>query len=381
MKTDMFCVCICVGVDPFAYVTIASAAMATWKHKFLQRNEVAYFPHGVAPLLKDSIRWYEFLMATEHIHIQHVRNGGEVKCGGLQVHGYDDVNHTVYEFHDCFRDGCATCFPKRLKPREAKANKVRLLKVFGYKVVEMWSCQFQDLRYMSSSYRQFNDRVPVALNDPLDPRCGFYGGRTNAVKLHDVLDESADEQIRYLDFTSLYSAVNKYDPYPVGHPECITDPSLDRLVARAYYGMVKCTVVPPRGLFHPVLPVRCLGKLMFPLCRTCVETQTFPVCLHEGRARAFTGTWCTPEIYKAMDVGYEVLEVHEVHHFAQRRVGLFAEFVNTFLKAKQEASGWYKVRKVRFLLYMFTHTFKSETQKPRCRGTLVFCIGASVSQG
>ncbi|CAH3193728.1 unnamed protein product, partial [Porites evermanni] len=50
----------------------------------------------------------------------------------------------------------------------------------------------------------------------------------------------------------------------------------------------------------------------------------------------------TPEIQKAVEKGYRVVKIYEVWHFGpnQRREGLFAQYVNTFLKLKQEASGW-----------------------------------------
>ena len=55
-----------------------------------------------------------------------------------------------------------------------------------------------------------------------------------------------------------------------------------------------------------------------------------------------TGTWCTPEIQNAVEKGYKIQKIHEVWHFPkeQRREGLFAPYVNTWLKHKTEASGW-----------------------------------------
>ena len=50
-------------------------------------------------------------------------------------------------------------------------------------------------------------------------------------------------------------------------------------------------------------------------------------------------TWCTPEIQKAKRIGYELKTVHEVWHFDKSKEGLFAEYVNTWLKIKTEASG------------------------------------------
>ena len=39
-------------------------------------------------------------------------------------------------------------------------------------------------------------------------------------------------------------------------------------------------------------------------------------------------------------MGYTILSVHEVWHFAETHVGLFEDYVNTFLKIKEEASVW-----------------------------------------
>ena len=38
--------------------------------------------------------------------------------------------------------------------------------------------------------------------------------------------------------------------------------------------------------------------------------------------------------------GYQILHIHEVWHFPETREGLFAEYVNTWLKIKEETSGW-----------------------------------------
>ena len=62
------------------------------------------------------------------------------------------------------------------------------------------------------------------LDTPLEPRHGFFGGRTNAVSLYkEVADE---EKIHYVDFTSLYPWTNKYCEVPLGHPEILTSEAL-----------------------------------------------------------------------------------------------------------------------------------------------------------
>ncbi|CAL1264770.1 unnamed protein product, partial [Larinioides sclopetarius] len=51
----------------------------------------------------------------------------------------------------------------------------------------------------------------------------------------------------------------------------------------------KCKILPPRGLYLPVLPFRCNGKLMFPLCRTCAETLNQSSCHHSDEERNIIG--------------------------------------------------------------------------------------------
>ena len=101
-------------------------------------------------------------------------------------------------------------------------------------------------------------------------------------------------------------------------------------------------MLPPRGLLHPVLPYRTKDKLMFPLCKTCTDTLNQRPCTHTDQERAILGTWCHVELMKAIEKGYEILNIHEVWHFPTHTDGLFKEYVNTFLKIKQESSGYPK---------------------------------------
>ena len=144
---------------------------------------------------------------------------------------------------------------------------------------------------------------------------------------------------RYVDFTSLYPWCNKATYNVVGHPQIITENFSD---VSTYFGLIKCTVLPPRGLFHPVLPYRTKDKLMFPLCKTCADTLNQGSCTHTDEERAILGTWCHVELMKAMEKGYEVMEMHEVWHWEETTDELFKPYVNMFLKIKQEASGYPK---------------------------------------
>ena len=133
--------------------------------------------------------------------------------------------------------------------------------------------------------------------------------------------------------------------YPKGHPRFISQ--LGHTDISIYFGVIQRRVLPPRELYHPVLPYRHEGKLTFPLCATCVKEEMVkrPLersaqCNHSDEQRALTGTWCSPELQKAVALGYDIQYLYEVWQFDQTCEGLFQDYVNTWLKIKQEASGW-----------------------------------------
>ena len=114
-------------------------------------------------------------------------------------------------------------------------------------------------------------------------------------------------------------------------------------------GLIKCTVLPPTRLYHPVLPYRCDNKLLFCLCRSCATQQNFEgECPHSTAAeRALTGTWVMDEVRLAVQKGYKVLEIFEVYEYDVTQYdrqtgqgGLFVQYIDTFLKLKTEASGY-----------------------------------------
>ena len=95
---------------------------------------------------------------------------------------------------------------------------------------------------------------------PIKPRDAFFGRRMNAIELH-----RHEADIRYVDFTSLYPRVCKYGLFPLGHRTILyKDDIPDRV-----QGLLKCKILPPSHLYHPLLSTRINGKLMFVLCHTC----------------------------------------------------------------------------------------------------------------
>ena len=96
-----------------------------------------------------------------------------------------------------------------------------------------------------------------------------------------------------------------------------------------------------------MLPYRFGGKLTFPLCRSCLEHGTdLPLhdkrveCPHSDKERALTGTWCTTEVEKVLEMDYRMLRIHKVCKFGEDCRGLFASYVDTWLQFKTDATGW-----------------------------------------
>ena len=59
------------------------------------------------------------------------------------------------------------------------------------------------------------------IQDPINVRDCYFGGRTNGLVLHNIFTEG--EKGYYVNFTSLYPDILKYRRFPVGHPERITE--------------------------------------------------------------------------------------------------------------------------------------------------------------
>ena len=348
------------GVDPFhSCITIASACNRVYRSKFLKEDTIAIIPpQGYRPKDRHSlaaIRWLKWLSHKHGIEIKHARNHGEQRVGPYKVDGM--YGKTVFEFYGCLWHGHPLCFKEREKNIPGSSLTVEdafqhtlqrkeYLEKAGYVLEEIWECEYHRLLKTDPEMKVFVESVSIV--DILDPREAFFGGRTNATRLFYEVPEGGKQQIRYRDVCSLYPWVCKYGKFPIGHPAVITENfgELD-----LYEGLVKCKVLPPSNLYHPVLPYRCNGKLLFPLCRTCVEAQIRDPgykCSHNEDERALRGTWVTLELKKARQMGYIVLETYEVWHFAEteqydpstKSGGLFTPYIDLFLKLKQEASGW-----------------------------------------
>ena len=323
------------GVKPFnVAITIASACMHVFRRNFMKPNTIALIPpSGFARQENQSVtalRWLAWVGHSQNRYIQHARNLGEkaIRCGTklYKVDGYHAESKTVYEFQGCIWHGCLKCYQDRTTPLpkshrtvedayQDTLDKVKALENAGYTVVQMWGCELnRELARNPQMTQYFRD---LDLPDHLVPKDALRGGRTNAIQLYRKCKEG--EKISYLDVCSLYPWGVKWTEFPVGHPEIIME-NFEPISAEhnPYFGLIKATVLPPRRLYHPVLPYSCNGKLLFPLCRTCAEEKYDDYCPHTDAERAFTGTFVSTEFNKALQMGYEVVKTHSVWHYPQR---------------------------------------------------------------
>ena len=232
----------------------------------------------------------------------------------------------------------------------------------NYELIEIWKCVFQNAIARSPELQHFIEECKndenhwMGMNgiewEPLDSRHAFSGGRTgNAVK---VFNCQYSDKIKYVDVCSLYPFICKRGEYPVGHPkiyvgreECTRVMGINNDISKVN-GLIKCQVLPPQNLYHPLLPVRILGKLIFPLCCTCCQQMIQETCPHKNpNERILVGIWVSKEPKEVVQHGYVIKCVYEIWHYEmtrynqeERKGGIFAEYINEFFKQKVMASGY-----------------------------------------
>ncbi|GBM04002.1 hypothetical protein AVEN_156168-1, partial [Araneus ventricosus] len=204
------------NVDPFCYVTIASACMAVFRSNHIKPYSIAMVPvngYTSGNFSMNCIRWLDFLSWKDGIEIKYALNGnGEMKIGKFDVDGFCEEQNTIYQYHGCFFHGCISCFdPDVVNPLKdlsmrslyEKTKEIsNILRSKGFQVIEIWEHDFQKMKKADDYVKEFLKTHDVT--DRLKPRDAFFGGRTNAIKLY---HEGA---AKYIDFTSLYPWCNKY---------------------------------------------------------------------------------------------------------------------------------------------------------------------------
>jgi DNA polymerase type B, organellar and viral len=336
--------------DPIAYVTLAGLCHAMYKSIFLRENSIALIPNGGYAEQRYSnkaVEWLEYKRQAEKLNIVDVSNSstGEAKIGTYRVDGYDEQNKTVYEFHGCFWHGHEKCVKdmNQIHPvtfitfagmLAHTIKRSQELEQMGYSVETIWECEWEEFK--ETCDRELLNRVTSFAKGflPLKPRNGFKGGRTETFSVIGQGDE--DCKIQYADVNSLYPSVLNNQEFPIGHPELVTNPSITDLFK--YFGFIKCKVIPPRKLYHPVLPDTQNNKLLFHLCTKCAIDGNIENCQHSDEERAIIGTFFSEELKLALEMGYRVDTLYSVLHFTQSSNDLFKGYIRAFYKIKILAS-------------------------------------------
>ncbi|CAI5452334.1 unnamed protein product [Caenorhabditis angaria] len=324
-----------------------------------QIREIGYIPENGFPKRTQSklaIKYLFWLSKMTGQKIQHLRCGGEkriiVESKTFYVDGYDEKNNEIIEIYGCCVHGCLKCNqPDARNPLDTiKTNgeileetikRQAILEKAGYVVKVVWEHEIREQMASNRNMKQFF--AQCRHTSCLRPRDAMYGGRTQPFKYILIADKC--ENIRYLDFCSLYPFVNMTAAYPTGQPEIITENFDYASGSLQYRGLVYCDVNPSKNLELPILPYRAGGKLLFPLCRSCAENMdASSECTHRNvQQRYLTGTWYSEELKLALENGYELLRIHEVWHWDDSKWqtgGFFARYLKPLLKMKHEASGW-----------------------------------------
>jgi hypothetical protein len=202
------------------------------------------------------------------------------------------------------------------------------------------------------------------------------GGRTDCHFLYRKARKG--ERMYYVDKTSLYPSICKYGKFPIGHPvvvvfdsaggwedarsravnaesistidleavKSLRDPAswvgkrlltrlgftppqeltpmerMREILQRTGCSLVKVDVTPPQGLRDPLLHEKKDGKLIFDLT---------------PKTGAIYYSW---ELEKAIQLGYTITKVHKVWWWKESTTGILKEYVDIFLKIKQQAGDW-----------------------------------------
>ena len=345
------------GIDPITRCfTLASMGLEIFKAKILPHHTI-----GVTPIKGYGNRgsfskigncWLDYQQKLLNCEIEREIGIDNYIVDGFKDNNVFEYNGCYYHCHDCiFREKRNEKFIERDGEKQSPneifqltMKKAEHLRKRGFNLVEEWDCNLAKKRRLDKDLNNyFKERYEYYRSlekyGGVNIRESFFGGRTNNIKFHCDVTNDPTSKILYYDFRSLYPTVLKYKPFPLGHPKVINedfDYDIDN-----YFGFVKCVINPPNDLYIPVLPLKTKSKkLIFPLCSKCCKDLNTNSCEHSKEERQLVGTWTTIELSYALKRGYEIEKILEVYHYSNSSKDIFSEYINMWLKFKQQSDGW-----------------------------------------
>ena len=344
-------------IDPITRCfTLASMGLEIFKAKILPDSQIGVTPikgygaRGCTSHIANS--WLDY--QSKLIDCEMLR---EINIDSYVVDGFAKEINTVYEYNGCYhhchehvyKNSRDVPLPQKKfqtpnQIYEYSQNKARHLRKRGFIVEEEWDCTLVKKRKLDprlDSYIEQRYEYYQLLEElgGVDIRESFFGGRTNNIRFWCDVTDDISSRILYYDFRSLYPTVLKYKDFPIGHPKVINE-NFDEEINN-YFGFIKCILDPPEQLYIPVLPLKTKKKkLIFPLCTMCAESQNPRTCEHTIEERRLIGTWTTIELSYAIEKGYKIHKIIEVYHYIDKTKNIFSEYINLWLKFKQQSDGW-----------------------------------------
>jgi DNA polymerase type B, organellar and viral len=346
------------GLDPLTRtVTLPAAVMEAFRANYLKEETIPITPyHGYARNGRTSA---EEKAAIEILEVEyHVKFDRQVRLGPFIYDGKfrkpGDDRDTIFDYHGCFFHACRKCFPNLKKKEHCFINvdlihmkdraRKQLVKDAGFHYMALYTHQLHkkypdEFTLLTHKYLEEDEKIPK-----INHRKTLSGGRTNATRLYYHCEP--DEKIEYYDVNGLYPYVLMSKRYPTCHPTYFMPAPSDDPVefflngTHEWFGLVQCTILPPRQLSIPVLELKVNERLTFPLCNTCVREKSNSLCNHSDEERALSGTWTTNTIHYAIQCGYTLMSIKQIEHYqssADAENNPFHAFIKRCMEKKKEA--------------------------------------------
>ena len=384
--------------------TLPSLAFAIFRTNFMKKNSILNIPRNKIgkPTLASGIAcaFFDFVNQNgyggENFNLIHQGNSisGEIRVGKYYLDALDVNKRHIFEVMGCEWHGCPHCFDLESEPSSKKKSMItsgrtveiplqerydaterrkRSLIGWGFKMTSIYVCQLPEkfMIYYKENIKSIRSRRKMDLAQ------AYVGGRTESFTMH--MKKQEQLQIGYYDVQSLYPACLAQKEMPTDEFKIIRPNASDleeitqSIRAGKLHGMICCDIIPRNDLFIPLLPIRVDKTIFFSLCRTCSEHhrelsirakeqhsrecpyfgkplpttpagdsyfRSVQTCTHTEEERELRFCWTIVEVKKALELGYKLKRVHEIHAFEKTSKDLFRDFVYKFYKIKLAASAW-----------------------------------------
>ena len=329
------------NLNPFTRnFTLASAGFECIRSSFLKPNFMHKTPSPPVYFYnkrtsKIANIWLDML--DNHRRVKLLR---EYRIGNYFVDGADPPRKIAYEFTGCYYHGCPCIKKKRDAQKYTQLyHRFSMIERMGWEIEEMKECNFRKQYGKTAFFKLRYDHYTRLIRfSPCNIAEAFFGGRCTNFSF--VRECEPDEKIEYFDVVSEYPYCLKYRTLPFGVPQEVSSDFDYTLESYPDVGFAKVCILPPKRLLFPVLPARINKKQVYTLCKTCARDEQQSECKHNDEQRCLINTYTLVELKEALKRGYKILWITQILTYKETAENPYKDYVDLFLKIKQEASGW-----------------------------------------